>query len=381
MRQRRKVSGPGWSVAFTTAALCLFLALAGLPLLLPEGPGEDQAEALTANMTMSELIETYAGPGDKSDNNPMAFDEAEILSSLLAEEFDGLAEAAAVGPQFEAAPVGVYPKRAPGHSLASAGPNRALAAAATTAPPAWQRYGKQPPDNIAHLARIAVVIDDLGIDRRRSERSLSLPPAVTLAFLSYGRHSPALAARAFKEGHEILLHLPMEPLGGTINPGPRALLVDHSPTEIAARILWGLSRVPQSVGINNHMGSRFTADPGAMASVMAIIGQRELLFLDSRTTSASTAAAAAGAAEIPFLARDIFLDPEGPATPDIERRLEALVVLAKRRGQAIGIGHPYDATLAALEKWAPALADRDVVLVPLTALLAGWGPQSARLSD
>ncbi|MEJ0063637.1 MAG: divergent polysaccharide deacetylase family protein [Alphaproteobacteria bacterium] len=109
------------------------------------------------------------------------------------------------------------------------------------------------------LPRIAVVIDDLGLNERATKAAIALPAAVTLSFLPYGEHATALAGAARAQGHELLLHMPMQPVGHD-DPGPGALTVDLKEDEIAARVRKAFEAIPEAIGVNNHMGSRFNRE-------------------------------------------------------------------------------------------------------------------------
>jgi polysaccharide deacetylase 2 family uncharacterized protein YibQ len=153
----------------------------------------------------------------------------------------------------------------------------------------------------------------------------------------------------------------MQALNGK-DPGAMGLKPGMAAEEIARRLGWNLARVPAAVGINNHEGSRFTADAQALAPVMATLRARHLFFFDSRTGPQSAVAAAARAAGVTTAARDIFLDDDQhPAAVSAE--LEMLAREAKRTGVAIAIGHPHDVTLKLLAKWLA--QDHGVTLVPL----------------
>lgn len=214
---------------------------------------------------------------------------------------------------------------------------------------------------------IAIVIDDVGVDRARGERVLALPAEVTIAFMTYADTPRQWGERARAAGHEYLVHVPMQP-SGSVDPGPQALLSGLDPEELRRRLRWGLDRWDGYVGANNHMGSRFTESASGMSLVMEELRARNLLFLDSRTSPKSVAGQAAHQAAVPFAERNIFLDNE--ATPaGLQRQLAALDELARKRGQAIAIGHPHDATLAALAAWVPAAQARGIRVVPLTKVM------------
>jgi len=214
---------------------------------------------------------------------------------------------------------------------------------------------------------VAIIIDDVGIDRARGERVLALPSEVTIAFMTYADTPRQWGERARALGHEYLVHVPMQP-SGTVDPGPQALLAGLEPAELRRRLRWGLDRWDGYVGANNHMGSRFTESASGMLLVMEEMRARGLLFLDSRTSPKSLAGQAAQQAAVPFAERNIFLDND--ATPaGLQRQLAALDELARKRGQAIAIGHPHDATLAALAAWVPAAQARGIRVVPLTKVM------------
>lgn len=214
---------------------------------------------------------------------------------------------------------------------------------------------------------VAIIIDDVGVDRARGERVLALPSEVTIAFMTYADTPRQWGERARASGHEYLVHVPMQP-SGSVDPGPQALLAGLDAEELRRRLRWGLDRWDGYVGANNHMGSRFTESASGMSLVMEEMRARNLLFLDSRTSAKSVAGQAAQQASVLFAERNIFLDNE--ATPaGLQRQLTALEELARKRGQAIAIGHPHDATLAALAAWVPAAQARGIRVVPLTKVM------------
>ncbi len=133
--------------------------------------------------------------------------------------------------------------------------------------PAWERYAVAAPQRNGR-PWVAIVVDDMGLDRSRSARVIALPGPLTLAFLPYARDLERQTAAARAAGHELLLHLPMEPEGSE-NPGPDALRTDQDDQEILRRTVADLERFGSYVGVNNHMGSRFTRDARAMRPVMA----------------------------------------------------------------------------------------------------------------
>ena len=127
--------------------------------------------------------------------------------------------------------------------------------------------------------------------------------------------------------------------------------------------------VLDDVGVNNHMGSRFTASPEGMSLVMDELKARGLLFLDSLTAGNSVAGEMAALRGVPYAVRDVFLDnqPDDPAA--IHRQLFLLEQTARERGYAIGIGHPHDGTVDALARWIPEMRARGFALVPISAIV------------
>lgn len=206
---------------------------------------------------------------------------------------------------------------------------------------------------------IAIVIDDLGGDVVHTKRAILLPRAVALAFLPYPKDTPALARAA--KGHEVLVHAPMQAMGEA-NPGPMALSVDLTPDEIVRRLDWDLARVPGFVGINNHEGSRFTADGAALAVVMRRLQGRDIFFFDSRTTADTQVIPVARAYGIETASRDVFLD-DVPTIDGVDAQLRVLEAKARAQGVAIAIGHPHEITLDAVAYWAA--HERGFDLVPL----------------
>jgi polysaccharide deacetylase 2 family uncharacterized protein YibQ len=231
--------------------------------------------------------------------------------------------------------------------------------------PAWKRYATATAIPEGH-AMIAVVIDDVGLNRERTEDVISLPAPVTLSFMPYGEDLQDHVDKARTLGHEVMLHLPMQPESSKEDPGPKALLTTLPRTELEERVIWNLDRFTGYVGFNNHMGSKFTADQDGMGVVMREAAKRGLMFLDSRTTPHTKGPAAAARYGIPLLQRDVFIDNVATQSA-IRAQLDKAAALARKHGSAIIIGHPHKETVAALKTWIPTL--QDMTLVPITALL------------
>jgi polysaccharide deacetylase 2 family uncharacterized protein YibQ len=160
----------------------------------------------------------------------------------------------------------------------------------------------------------------------------------------------------------------MEAIDRHADPGPRGLFTALPREENLARLRWGLGRLAGFVGINNHMGSKFTSDAHSMTPVMEELRARGLVFLDSRTSPSSAGIRLAVAYGVPHAARDVFLDDDQAPTA-IAKQLARLEQVARQQGSAIAIGHPHDATIAALRAWLPQVAGKGLALVPVSAVV------------
>ncbi len=215
--------------------------------------------------------------------------------------------------------------------------------------------------------RIAIVIDDLGIDRLRSQRAVGLPSPMTMSFLTYAKELKEQTFAARQAGHELWMHIPMEPESVDVDPGPNVLLSGMPEPVLQANLVWHLEQFDGYIGINNHMGSRFTADMDGMVLVMRELKNRDLFFFDSLTARHSAGHAAASRIGVPFLTRNVFLDHVDDSA-EIKARLTEVEKLAKQQGFASAIGHPRDATLEALAIWLATVEQRGFQLVPLSSL-------------
>lgn len=225
-------------------------------------------------------------------------------------------------------------------------------------------------DRVAERRRtgnIAIVIDDFADDDLIAAHFCAIPQALTFSILPGEGQAHALAERVRTNGHEVLVHLPMEPQGGT-SPGVNAILVDLDDAEIRRRVRRALQRVPHARGINNHMGSKATADERVMRLVLAELKSRNLLFLDSRTTASSVAYQLAVDMDIRAINRDLFIDEIADA-PTIRDKLWELAAIAAQSGQAIGVGHNRRETLIALLATLPQLERRGFRFVSVSRLL------------
>jgi polysaccharide deacetylase 2 family uncharacterized protein YibQ len=212
-------------------------------------------------------------------------------------------------------------------------------------------------------------MDDLGRDPATARALLAIDIPVTFAILPGEPHAARVAEIAYGGGREIMVHIPMEPLGyPAVNPGDDALLVAMEAEEIRQRVRGYLQEVPHASGGNNHMGSRFTQSSEGMAAVLGQMRQSDLFFVDSLTTGKSVGMAEAHKSGVPAIARDLFLD-NVQDVGQISREIRKLTDLAVRRGHAVGICHPYPETLEALRHEVSYIRQRGVEVVSVSRLL------------
>lgn len=236
----------------------------------------------------------------------------------------------------------------------------------------WQRYAVAPRE-LSGRPAIAIVIDDMGLDRRRSARAAALPAPLTLSFLPYAEDLAEQTRNARARGHELLVHIPMEPLSRHFDAGPGALKVALSTDDLAERFRHDLGQFDSYVGINNHMGSRFTAYAPGMSVIMAELRDRGLLWLDSRTIANSVGMAEARQYGVPSIERDVFLD-DVMTEAAVRKQLATLKAIALKTGRAVAIGHPHDQTLNVLTSWLGEAAQEGFVMVPLSQLVRAQMP-------
>ena len=228
--------------------------------------------------------------------------------------------------------------------------------------------------------RIALVFDDLGYTTDGLARELlDLDVPLTFAVLPDLPHTADFVRAARAHGHEVILHLPMEPVDEEHHdPGRNAIRVESTPAENRRRLTACLDGVPDYVGISNHMGSRATASTDVMDLVLAQVHARDrgLFFLDSATTPFSVVPERARAAGVRVVSNNLFLDGSDEAGVLATVQTERLEAIARRRGHAVGIGHVREATVAAVEE-AVGRWEADGIRLVHVSELAGPGRPTA----
>ncbi|HUP24232.1 MAG TPA: divergent polysaccharide deacetylase family protein [Thermoanaerobaculia bacterium] len=218
---------------------------------------------------------------------------------------------------------------------------------------------------------VALVIDDLGRRVEDVDELRALGVELSYAVLPFEARTAEVVARLHEAGAEILVHLPMEP-DGLADPGPGALLRGMDEAELARRTAEALDAVQGAVGVNNHMGSALSADDRAMSVILERVHERELFYLDSRTSAGSVGFDQARRAGMPAARRDVFLD--GVLDPAaIREQFRRLLQVALEEGAAIAIGHPHPETLEVLREEVPKAAALGYRFVPVSYVLERTG--------
>ena len=221
---------------------------------------------------------------------------------------------------------------------------------------------KAPPENIPvpdeKLPLVALIVDDLGYDKKIAKKFLALNVNLTFSILPHSPFQNEIARLASSKGIEIMLHLPMEPVEyPDVNPGPGTLLSSMSPDELISQLEDDLNALPGITGVNNHMGSKLTAESTQMYQIFSILKQRGLFFIDSRTTSDSMGRPSARLLQIPFAERDVFIDHY--LKPNfIRKQIKELIRIARSNGAAVGILHPHSTTYQILREELPELQNQ-----------------------
>ena len=218
------------------------------------------------------------------------------------------------------------------------------------------------------VARLAIIIDDLGSDRGAAEAVFALGYPLTISVLPNHEHSLDIANEAHRRGFQVMLHLPMQSVAKE-TPEVRELRPGMPASEVAAMVDQFLQNVPDAAGVNNHQGSQATADAALMDELMPVLRDRHLFYVDSRTTAATVAYDTAQDFGVLSAFRNVpFLDDVAEVTA-VRKQLDLALRGAREKGDAVAIGHPHPATLEALREVLPHAEERGVRLVPASEVV------------
>lgn len=216
--------------------------------------------------------------------------------------------------------------------------------------------------------RIALIIDDIGYSRSRARQFYDLGVPLTFSILPRLAYSYDLALEIHDQGREIMLHQPMEPYDPNFDPGPGALYTGYGVERIVRILKENVSHMPYVIGVNNHMGSRFTSSRPEIDSTLRVIRHQGLFFVDSVTSGESKAYETARMLHMAAAKRNVFLDNRLNESA-IMKQLFKLKDWAYQHGYAIGIGHPFPETARAIRYFAKNLDRHEVSFVPVSRLI------------
>lgn len=235
-------------------------------------------------------------------------------------------------------------------------------------------------------ARIAIIIDDLGYQADLDRAVLTLDSRIAVAILPDGPGATDLATQAARQGREALVHLPLSHVRSGDCEKALCPRREWSAERMRQHLDHAARQVPHAVGLNNHQGSLFTADPGSTRRLiegLVLLNRhrdKPLFVVDSRTTPHTQLAREASRAGIATAQRQVFLDHERSAEA-IAQAWKRLIERARDDGQAIAIGHPYRETVAFLARAIPALEGSGIELVPVSDLISATGPQTVPIGQ
>ncbi len=220
------------------------------------------------------------------------------------------------------------------------------------------------------ITELSIVIDDFGnFDGELLQEFLDLPKTITFAILPDLAYSEEVMHKAYNQGRETIIHVPMEPESyPKDDPGKNAIYVDLDEKEIKKRMRRFIKQLPLCIGINNHMGSLATQYENVMRPVLQVLKENDMFFLDSRTTSKTIAYSLAVEMEVPACERDVFLDA-GDYENRVATKVEDIFDLAQRVNNIIVITHAKEESLEELKAFLSKIDGNNIKLVPITDIV------------
>jgi polysaccharide deacetylase 2 family uncharacterized protein YibQ len=233
------------------------------------------------------------------------------------------------------------------------------------------------------MRQIAIVIDDFGNGMKGTEQMLQLPIKLTVAVMPFLPTTKQDAEAAHAKGHDVIVHLPMEPIRGLRSwLGPGAITTDLTDEEIRKRVEAAIADVPHAIGMNNHMGSKATQDKRVMRIVLQVCKEKGLFFLDSRTSYRTVVGKVAQEVGVITLHNDVFLD-DVYTQNHVLRQIGVLKKFLTHNDHCIVIGHvgpPGLYTSGVLKNAIPEL-QHNATFVPITQLLPLPAPFMEKSKD
>ena len=222
------------------------------------------------------------------------------------------------------------------------------------------------------MPKVAILLGGMGLNAELTKKAIAtLPGEVTFAFAPYGEDLQAQVNKARARGHEIMLQLPLEPFGyPATNPGPKTLMTGADAKVNLDALTWHMGRFAGYTGITNYMGAKFLGDVQALRPVLAELKKRGLVFLDDGAANRSMSSQVGQVIGLPVKSATKMIDAD-PAQQSIEQALDELEAEAKTNGFAIGTGTGLDVTIDVIEEWSRSLAEKGILLVPVSAAYRG----------
>jgi len=231
-------------------------------------------------------------------------------------------------------------------------------------------YVSKTPDG--KIPRISIIVDDVGLSKKYVDQLVELSPNITFAIMPKRPHSIYAAKKAGEYGIDVILHQPMEPKASSgynaDDAGEGVLMVGQPKDLIIAQLNANLASVPNVIGVNNHMGSKFTENEELMRLVMLNLKNKGLFWVDSLTTPKSMGYSLAKEEGVKVARRDVFLDNKKKGKSYVVSQLKKLISKAEKNGYAIGICHPYPQTIQALAEEIPKFNGK-IEITPVKSLL------------
>lgn len=220
---------------------------------------------------------------------------------------------------------------------------------------------------------VAIVIDDFGNVGTDSNKMVEINRPLTCAIIPFLDHSKEAAELAHSHGHEVIIHLPMEPHKG--DPkwlGEKGITEKQTTKEIKDIVKEAIENIPYAVGLNNHMGSKATENQRIMEAIISVLSENRMYIIDSKTSPKSVVEKVAHQYNVPYLERMVFLDNKKDVY-SIKQQIRKLGDLALENKYAIAIGHVGpeggEVTVRAIVEMIPELEEMGIRIVPASQLL------------
>ena len=235
-------------------------------------------------------------------------------------------------------------------------------------------YARSVPMGLVHseAPKIVIILGGMGLNEKLSAKAAKeLPADITLAFAPYGDNLQAQVDKARANGHEVMLQLPLEPVGyPAANPGPKTLLADGTDAVNLESLQWHMSRFTGYTGVVNYMGGRFLSAAPAIKPMLVELKKRGILFLEDGSLPLSATDGVAKSMQMQVRRANSVIDLDGNPT-SIIAALNLLEEEAKTNGIAIGTGTGLEATITTVGEWAKTAADRGIIILPASAAFKG----------